>query len=39
VAMAPDHADSALAAFRRRGVQAHRVGRVLPKTSPLIRVL
>jgi selenide,water dikinase len=39
VAMAPEQADSALAAFRRRGVQAHRVGRVLPKTSPLIRVL
>jgi selenide,water dikinase len=39
VAMAPDHADSALAAFARRGVHAHRVGRVLLKTSPLIRVL
>jgi selenide,water dikinase len=39
VAIAPDHADSALAAFARRGVHAHRVGRVLPKTSPLIRVL
>jgi selenide,water dikinase len=39
VAIAPDHADSALAAFRRRGVHAYRVGRVLPKTSPLIRVL
>jgi selenide,water dikinase len=39
VAIAPDHADSALAAFAARGVNAHRVGRVLRKTSPLIRVL
>ena len=39
VAVAPDHADSALAAFARHGVTAHRVGRVIPKTAPLIRVL
>jgi selenide, water dikinase len=39
VAIAADYADSALAAFTRHGVTAHRVGRVLSKTSPLIRVL
>jgi selenide, water dikinase len=39
VAIAADYADSALAAFARHGVTAHRVGRVLSKTSPLIRVL
>ncbi|MGC1414799.1 MAG: selenide, water dikinase SelD [Candidatus Acidiferrum sp.] len=39
VAIGPAHADSALAAFARQGVSAHRVGRVLPKSSPLIRVL
>jgi selenide,water dikinase len=39
VAIAPDHADSALAAFALHGVSAHRVGRVIPKTAPLIRVL
>jgi selenide,water dikinase len=39
VAIAADHTDSALAAFARHGVSAHCVGRVLPKTAPLIRVL
>lgn len=39
VAIAPDYADSALAAFGRRGVSAQRVGRVVPKSSPLIRVI
>jgi selenide,water dikinase len=39
VALAPAHADSALAAFARHGVPARRVGRVLEKTSPLISVL
>ena len=39
VAIAPDHADSALAAFARHGVTAHRIGRVISKTSPLIKVL
>ncbi|MGC1616671.1 MAG: selenide, water dikinase SelD [Candidatus Acidiferrum sp.] len=38
VAIAPDHTDSAVAAFSRHGVSARRVGRVIPKTSPLIRV-
>lgn len=38
VAIAPDHADSALATFSRHGVTAHRVGRVIPKASPLIKV-
>lgn len=39
VAIAPDHADSALAAFARHGVSARRVGRVIQKAAPLIRVL
>jgi selenide,water dikinase len=39
VAIAPDHADSALAAFARHGVNARRVGRVVSKTAPLIKVL
>lgn len=38
VAVDEDHADSALAAFARHGVSARRVGRVLPKASPLIKV-
>jgi len=38
VAIAPDHADSALAAFARHGVSAHRIGRVLPKKAPLLAV-
>src|SRR5580698_5508708 len=38
VAIAPEHADSALAAFARHGVAARRVGHVLKKTAPLIRV-
>ncbi len=38
VAIAPDHADSALATFARHGVSALRIGRVLPKAAPLIRV-
>jgi selenide,water dikinase len=39
VAMAPDYADFALAGFARHGVTAHRVGRVIKKTTPLIMVL
>ncbi|MGB6495689.1 MAG: selenide, water dikinase SelD [Candidatus Acidiferrum sp.] len=39
VAVAVDHAAAALAAFARHGVSAHRVGRVLRKASPLIKVL
>lgn len=39
VAIAPDHVDGALAAFERHGVSARRVGRVLSKSSPLIKVL
>jgi selenide,water dikinase len=38
VAIAPEHADSALAAFARHGVAARRVGQVIQKTTPLIRV-
>src|SRR5271168_2413743 len=37
VAIAPDYADSALAAFTRHGVSARHVGRVIPKTAPLIK--
>ena len=39
VAIDADHADSAVAAFARHGVSARRVGRVVSKTAPLIRVL
>jgi selenide,water dikinase len=39
VAIAPDHADSALAEFERHGVSGRRVGRVVSKISPLIRIL
>jgi selenide,water dikinase len=39
VAIAPDHADSALAACARHGVSAGRIGRVIPKSAPLIKVL
>jgi selenide,water dikinase len=38
VAIADDHADTALGAFARHGVAARRVGRVIQKTAPLIRV-
>jgi selenide, water dikinase len=38
VAIAADAADSALAALRRHGVSAHRVGHVVAKRSPLIFV-
>jgi selenide,water dikinase len=39
VAIAPDYADAALAAFARHDVTAHRIGRVIMKASPLIKVL
>jgi selenophosphate synthase len=39
VAIAPDYADFALAAFARHSVTAHRVGRVIKKSAPLIMVL
>ena len=39
VAIASDHADSALAAFARHGVTAHRIGLVIPKRSRLISVV
>lgn len=38
VAIAPEHADSALAALARHGVAARRVGRVLSKRTPLLKV-
>jgi selenide, water dikinase len=39
VAIAPDYKDTAIAAFERHGVSANRVGRVIAKSSPLIKVL
>lgn len=39
VAIASDHADSALAVLERHNVSARRVGRVISKRSPLIQVL
>ena len=39
VAIAPDYADSALANFERHGVGGRRIGRVVAKTAPLLRVL
>ncbi|MGB7281989.1 MAG: selenide, water dikinase SelD [Candidatus Acidiferrum sp.] len=39
VAIAPDHADFALGAFARHGVSAQSVGRVKPKSSPLLSIL
>jgi selenide,water dikinase len=38
VAIAPDHAAPALAALARHGVSARRVGRVVSKSAPLIKV-
>ncbi len=38
VAIAPETADSALAAFARCGVAAHAIGRVVAKRSPLLSV-
>jgi selenide, water dikinase len=38
VAIAPEAGDAALAALKRHGVAAHRVGRVVAKRSPLIFV-
>jgi selenide, water dikinase len=37
-AISPDHAEDALAAFARHGVNARRVGRVVSKHSPLITI-
>ncbi len=39
VAIAPEAAEAALAALKRRGVQASAIGRVFAKRSPLIQVL
>jgi len=38
VAIAPDYADAALAALARHGVSARRVGRVVSKSAPLIKI-
>ena len=39
IAIAPDRAPEAVAALQERGVNAKRIGRVLPKTSPLISII
>jgi len=39
VSIAPAAASTALAALERRGVEARAIGRVIDKTSPLLRVL
>jgi selenide, water dikinase len=39
IAVAPDALDEALATLQKHGVAAKRIGRVLPKTSPLISVI
>lgn len=38
VSIAPEAADAALAALARRGVRARAIGRVMEKTSPILRV-
>jgi len=39
IAVAPDASDKALAILQKHGVAAKRIGRVLPKTLPLISVI
>ena len=39
IAIAPDHAEKAAAALQAHGVLAARIGRVRPKSSPLISVI
>jgi selenide,water dikinase len=39
IAIAPEAADAALALLARHGVNAARVGRVLPKTTPILSVI
>jgi selenide, water dikinase len=39
IAIAPEHGENALAILHAHGVHAKRVGRVLPKTSPLLSIL
>lgn len=38
IAISPDSADSAITALERRSVSARRVGKVIPKTNPLLSV-
>jgi selenide,water dikinase len=37
--IAPEAAPAAVAALESRGVEAHAIGRVVPKASPLLQVL
>jgi selenide,water dikinase len=39
IAIAPEHAEKAAAALQAHSILAERVGRVRPKTSPLISVI
>jgi selenide,water dikinase len=39
VSIAPEHADAAIAALDRQGVNARRIGKVLQKGTPLLHVL
>ena len=39
IALAPDAVDTALASLAHHGVKAARIGRVLPKTSPILSVV
>ena len=38
IAISPDSADSAITALERRSVSARRIGKVIPKTNPLLSV-
>jgi selenide,water dikinase len=38
IAISPDSADSAVTALERHGVSAQRIGKVIPKTNPLLSV-
>ena len=38
VSIAPESADSALAAFERHKVSAHAIGEIVPRRSPLIEI-
>ena len=38
IAISPDSADSAVTALERHGVSARRIGKVIPKTNPLLSV-
>jgi selenide,water dikinase len=39
IAISPQAADAALGTLQQHGVSASRIGRVLPKTSPLLPII